>query len=388
MGTDRVGTVLSTLTIGNRNMLQTARAMRLYLCLSITIFSCHSLSNISSSSKTRSGKVFNILQITSFPNTECTSTSGECGTCLTASECSGQGGIVSGTCAQGFGSCCLLYVDTCGGTIAKNRTCTWTFEKCATNVCQIRLDYDEHSTAAPDSSGTCTNDKVSGDPVTGPNTPDHCGENAGQHIYLDAGAYTTDSAKLSKVLTGTSARTWKIKVSMIECGSLSLPPTGCLQYHTGITGTVRSFNFLAPTGAYEHLKSQFYQACVRREKRFCKIGWTQSSDTDSFKISRNTGLTTAIASYGSRVESGCAADAILIPQGSNGGSNYCGVNPAVTPFPSVDRFCGGTLNCWDNSLTPAEIVSEIVPFRLGVRLNPTEPGTSNNRGFCLNYRQI
>ena len=54
---------------------------------------------------------------------------------------------------------------------------------------------------------------MQGDPVTGPNTPTHCGENAGQHIYLDAGAYTADSATLSKVLTGSTARTWKIKVT-------------------------------------------------------------------------------------------------------------------------------------------------------------------------------
>ena len=29
---------------------------------------------------------------------------------------------MSGTCAQGFGSCCVLYYDTCGGTISNNRT--------------------------------------------------------------------------------------------------------------------------------------------------------------------------------------------------------------------------------------------------------------------------
>ena len=54
---------------------------------------------------------------------------------------------------------------------------------------------------------------MQGDPVTGPNTPTHCGENAGKHLYLYAGAYTADSATLSKVLTGSTARTWKIKVT-------------------------------------------------------------------------------------------------------------------------------------------------------------------------------
>ena len=28
------------------------------------------------------------------------------------------------------------------------------------------------------------------------------------------------------------------QVSQVECGATSLPPLGCLQYHTGTTGTV------------------------------------------------------------------------------------------------------------------------------------------------------
>ena len=47
---------------------------------------------------------------------------------------------------------------------------------------------------------------------TGKTTPLICGENAGQHIYLDAGAYSDSSATLALTLTGTTSRTWKIKV--------------------------------------------------------------------------------------------------------------------------------------------------------------------------------
>jgi len=373
----------------------------LLIALFITFIECESL-NISDAVN-RSEKLFNIFQITNFPNSECNATNGDCGTCLTASGCSGIGGQVDGACASGFGSCCVLYTDTCGGTIKRNRTyirnpgfpsgyteagtCTYTFEKCSSDVCQIRLDYETHTTAAPSVNGFCLTDTVEGDPVTGPNTPVHCGENAGQHMYLDAGAFSSDSATLTKTLTGSSSRTWKIKVSMIECGSRALPPPGCLQYHTGTTGTVRSFNFLAPAGSYEHLRSQFYQVCVRRNKRFCKIGWTQSNDPDSFKLSRDA------IQFGSRNERFCAADALKIPAGSNGGLYTCyRRNPvaANAPLyqPTVDRYCGGTLNCWDDSTTPAEVVSDIIPFRIGVEFNPTEQAASNNRGFCLNYRQI
>ena len=39
-------------------------------------------------------------------------------------------------------------------------TCNWTFDKCSSNICQIRLDYDEHTTAAPSSQGFCLTDTV------------------------------------------------------------------------------------------------------------------------------------------------------------------------------------------------------------------------------------
>jgi len=379
------------------NMIMLLYSMTLVFFLVIIAPSCLTMSNTSSTN--RKAKLFNIFQITNFPNSECTSSSGECGTCMTGSECSGQGGKVDGTCASGFGSCCLLYVDTCGGTISTNRTyirnpgypstyttagtCTWTFEKCSSNICQIRLDYDQHTTAAPSNQGFCLTDTTEGNQVTGPNTPVHCGGNAGQHFYMDAGAYSTNSATLSKVLTGSTGRTWKIKVSMIECGSRALPPGGCYQYLTGVTGQVRSHNFnVVSSATYNHLRSQFYKVCVRREKRYCKIGWTQSSDPDSFKLSRDPGI------YGSRVEGSCNPDSVQIPGGSNGGGNDCRTGNTAIATGSIDRYCGGTLNCWDNSETPAEVVSDIVPFRLGVSLNSAEGATSFNRGFCLNYRQI
>ena len=65
-------------------------------------------------------------------------------------------------------------------------------------------------------------------------------------MYIDAGAYSTSEATLSAAFVGTAtARKWKIKVSMVECGSLALPPQGCLQYHTGIAGQVILEQYIA-----------------------------------------------------------------------------------------------------------------------------------------------
>ena len=103
--------------------------------------------------------------------------------------------------------------------------------------------------------------------VTGNAIPLICGENAGQHIYLDAGAYNENSASLSVVTTGTSdTRKWRILVSHIKCSSLMLPPQGCLQYHTGRLGSVKTFNY-DTNGEYEHLQSQDYNVCIRYRNR-------------------------------------------------------------------------------------------------------------------------
>ena len=65
---------------------------------------------------------FSIFSIVNFPNEVCKSSNGDNGTCLTAPECSSRSGVVSGSCASGFGACCLLYNKLCGGTLEYNNT--------------------------------------------------------------------------------------------------------------------------------------------------------------------------------------------------------------------------------------------------------------------------
>ena len=117
--------------------------------------------------------------------------------------------------------------------------------------------------ASPSSAGACTTDYFTGTQVTGNDIPPICGENQGQHIYLDAGAYSSSSASFSAVTTGTTdSRKWRILVSHIKCSSLMLPPQGCLQYHVGALGSVKTFNY-DTSGTYEHLQSQDYSVCIR-----------------------------------------------------------------------------------------------------------------------------
>ena len=58
-------------------------------------------------------------------------------------------------------------------------------------------------------------------------------------------------------------------MSQIPCGSRFTPPSGCLQYHTGLDGRFSTFNFNdAATG---HLADQRYSICVRAEEGFCCV---------------------------------------------------------------------------------------------------------------------
>ena len=84
--------------------------------------------------------VFSLFQIVTFPNSECTASTGATGTCVSRSECQGRGGaisgqqrshhqslsplklVVTGTCAMGFGACCLLIHSSCGGSLPYNCT--------------------------------------------------------------------------------------------------------------------------------------------------------------------------------------------------------------------------------------------------------------------------
>ena len=251
------------------------------------------------------------------------------GVCVSGSQCNARGGIILGSCAQGYGACCAIYVTDCSSdnfqfnlTYIANPdyphwtktagTCIYTLSKASSDICRIRLDFEDAILAYPSTTGLCTTDYFTASQKTGPTIPPICGRNGGHHIYLDAGAYSEDSTTFSAVLTGTStARKWRILVSQIPCSSLTLPPQGCLQYHTGSIGSIKSFNYDTDSN-FEHLSAQDYTICVRREYGHCRIGWIQSTDTDSFKLSRGS------ASYnGATGPSSCAADTAIILEGSN-----------------------------------------------------------------------
>ena len=91
-------------------------------------------------------------------------------------------------------------------------------------------------------------------------------------------------SRLINVKTCTSFFSQK---SLIECGSLSSPPNdGCLQYHTGTTGIIKSFNsgVAAPRIITLAANDINYNICIRQEAGKLAICFLESVIIQFFNI--------------------------------------------------------------------------------------------------------
>lgn len=93
----------------------------------------------------------------------------------------------------------------------------------------------------------------------------------------NAGEITIDKAAMS-----TEGRTWRIKVTMLECGNRARAPDGCTQYFTGVSGTVQSYNFADEV----MLQDLDYANCIRRERGYCQFRVSETQGVpDAFQLS-------------------------------------------------------------------------------------------------------
>ncbi|KAK9729252.1 hypothetical protein QE152_g15997, partial [Popillia japonica] len=237
-----------------------------------------------------------LFTLVQFSNQDCMGATGDNGSCLTPAECAQRGGTANGSCAFGYGACCVFMV-SCGMTVRENGTyfvnngypssydgtgsCQITLMKPNPDVSQYRLEFQQLSLAGPEPvDNICNNDQfiVTGG---GPVSP-ICGSNDGNHMYIDAGSDMTNAITLSIVTSGPSfSRNWKIKLIQIPQSTVGKADNGCLQYFTGVSGQIRSFNYDPATGL--QLSNQDYSICIRTEKNFCSIQYTQCADSGNVK---------------------------------------------------------------------------------------------------------
>merc|ERR1712156_906867 len=364
----------------------------------------------------REGKLFSLFNIVTFKNEGCRSTSSVSsggtgslyrnGTCFTQNECESKGGTSSGSCAAGFGVCCVFLVTESGQTVNQNCTyirnpgfpsaygdtsgVSYTINKCSSDICWLRLDFESFTiqvTGTVDG-GTCI-DSFTVQTNTGQTPPVICGQNTGQHMYVDMGTLASDTATLSFAFAGSSTnRAWEVKVSQIPCSASYAPDGGCLQYHTGLTGRLTSFNFIPTTD--NHLKDQNYNVCIRQEAGFCCVQYQLCSDPGSFTIGAGAIDPADPANFKAMQDTSCTGDYIDIPcsscactQGSQNANSL------------VNKYCGGALNCMNEATANIPICDCTAPFQVAIVTDAmTDAGdaaTANllpSRGVCLEWTQI
>ncbi|CAB4055737.1 unnamed protein product [Lepeophtheirus salmonis] len=318
------------------------------------------------STATLNPRLISLLNVVTFRNSPCTAVSSTAsssrqGTCFSSEECSQKGGQIDGTCASGFGVCCIFKLVACGGAISQysNELKQSNCQPISIDICRIRLDFKTlQLRQAPTATGVCGNENIAVTSTSRNNIPSFCGILTNQHMYIttaetgDLGAFALnfDTADV------TTTRSWDIKVTQVACDdTLSLPPDGCLQYFTGLSGNVKSYNF----GVL--LASTAYDSCIRNERGFCSVRYTESATAvpDPFIIG---------ADAAGRTDGSNCADARLVISGS--------VSSVV---------CGNFLTQVDASMMASQVIANNVPFNL--RLETTNTLNAQT-GYNLDYTQI
>lgn len=363
--------------------------------------------------KQRDGKVLPIFQVVRFPNDVCTGTTRN-GTCFTAEECSSKSGTNEGSCASGFGVCCVISL-SCGGSSSNNNSyivqsstttapatpCVYDICPCSTDICRIRYDFTTHTLATQvkgsafttadltDNSavGDCVTDQFS---ITSPGawgSPVICGTNTGQHMILDSDGSSCQRASFNIGASTTTTRSWDIYVTQYTCAQEDVAGApGCLQYFTGTTGSFSNFGYpttnTATTVADDttHLSNQLYQICIRRTSGYCYICYTPTSGI-AIAASFGLSITSTDAMDDSELGSNCITDYLTIPDGT---SSAIAATTTVAASTSGSRFCGRHLNPTSGEMDDISVCSRAYPFRVSVLTDENEQCGAANENMCEN----
>jgi len=348
---------------------------------------------------------FSIFQIINFANEPCIGSSRN-GTCFTKQECENEGGTESGSCADGFGVCCVLilsdgdstslnqsYIVQAASTALGVGSRQYTICPCSTDVCRIKFDFTSFNLAAPFTAtvgattyfsevamhvGDCQIDTFS---ITAPGfagSPVICGTNENQHMILD-----TDGTSCSQVNiglgngAGTTSREWDIKVTQYRCGEEDAGPPGCLQWHITSTGSVRSFNFpsLARGGTVgatvTHLSNQEYDICIRTPSGANHICYVPCSDPTAAaiaQVSYGIGISPNAAAQSAVDTSHCIQDYIRI----TGGTTVANAQAGTTAASAL--WCGREFEVSSGIayIASISVCTSSQPFRIGVHFDGDE----------------
>ncbi|TRY67506.1 hypothetical protein TCAL_11774 [Tigriopus californicus] len=371
------------------------------------------------SEENRKGKLLSIFNIIQFENGPCAGSESKNGTCYTKEECKTRSGTASGTCASGYGVCCI-FSKTCGQQSSENCTyfesgrnlagsCELKVCKADSNICQLRLDFDSFVISGPSTSATSYAKTVAGSVSAGatneiatktqcltdlfsvtspgnPAPPSICGSNSGEHMYVDTSdACNTLTFQLGSTGIGTTIanRQWSIKIVQLACDDENRAPPGCTQYYYGLNaGTIQTFNYQNE----QHLANQRQNVCIRQERGQCQICYAPVAETD-FGISSVIDTMGFIGAsmccgYGEDGAGMSGFDCLVIPGAQN---------VMKTGIDAGSQFCGLFLGEMSPTTTHKTICSSQTPFSV-LFLSDNfefvdEAGLKGSTGFKLAFQQ-
>ncbi|XP_034483153.1 uncharacterized protein LOC117788479 [Drosophila innubila] len=345
-------------------------------------------------SGSRNPRWFPFYTIGRFSNDICRGNNLLIGTCQINGECKDNNGVAAGSCSSITNQAvCCIYQRTCGASTSNNNTyfynnnypapyagggrCSIVITPPDSSICQLRIDFLAMSLAPPTGDGLCSTDALT---ITGGASavPTICGENAGQHVYVDFNGVSPITISVATSAGYTFNRQWQFQIRMIGCVSATLAPAGCLQYHMDTSGTIASFNYGSAASSAlnsigvpgtRQLASMRYGICIRKATGMCSITYGQvSSDAYSFTMTNDVGAVDPTLLATAAVQSqDCTTDYIVIPAPTQGGVS----------MPS-DRFCG---------LGLVSTTSAAKPFVVYSVTDANEEMDISNRGFYLSYSQ-
>ncbi|XP_018323875.1 uncharacterized protein LOC108736080 [Agrilus planipennis] len=268
-------------------------------------------------------------------------------------------------------------------------SCTLKVKKIHPDVSQMRLDFIHFNLGQPNRrTGICEDDifLLSG----GSNSKNLtiCGTNDDQHIYFDVDSVEQPITITMNLSDKVISRLWEIRIVQIPFNDRV--PEGCLQYHTGLNGIVKTMNF-AENG--RHLANQNYNICLRQEKGTCSVVY-EPCHKNSFKIGPGQNNTSGVngdafsdvgsgdGAIATREDDSCN-DRVVVP---------CPFEDLIMPGNVGVGFCDlslcGSFSC-PSGEADCKVETNVVPFRIGIHFGPVsrEESPEDNLGVCLKYEQ-
>jgi len=373
----------------------------------------------------RQERVFSPFSVVRFQNDICGGGSRN-GTCLTSEMCEDQSGTSDGTCADGFGVCCVFELK-CGEASSQNNTyivqtstttqpvsgnseCSYTICPASPNIRRIRYDFTTLKLTAQNPSaqiqttskaalgrgkvgsvGKCLDDSMA---ITGSDgtTPAICGTNSGQHMVVDSDGMACHQVNFL-ISSKSTTRSWDIWVTQYDLSDLDSTragPKGCLQYHTMKTGYVSSFGLLditdtgtGTTATMAHLANQQYTICIRRDAAKTKICYTPKHNAKQTITAQKTtakarkattqgsfgigvaGASKTVKAASTLGESCTKGDYIDIP-----GLSADGTIKITSSIGATDKLCGRVFNT--SGKIHATLCTTSTPFRIHVNFDDGE----------------